>query len=142
MTPQLDIMADNLRRRADQLVGDPADLHRIIRHQPVASHDQLDGGLTLANAGVTSDHDTLAGDVQQHTVAGDAGGQNPVQILNGTAGKLHGGLLRPQQRPAVFPGTFQALREAVQSPRNHQCRDVVKEQIVKALTAPLLGQPL
>ncbi len=79
---QLDIVADHLRRGADQLVRDAADLHRVVRHQPVAPHDELDGRFALADAGVAGDHHTLAGDVQQHAVAGDAGSQHPVQIFD------------------------------------------------------------
>ena len=81
-------------------------------------------------------------DVQQHAVAGDAGGQHPVQQLDGLAGEVHGGLLGAQQRPAMEAGALQALREAVQLPGDDQGRDVIQEEIVKTLPAHLLRQAL
>ena len=45
----------------------------------MAALDQLNGGLTLADAGITEDQDALAVDLHQYTVAGDAGCQLGVQ---------------------------------------------------------------
>ena len=138
--PQLDIVADDLRRRADELVGNASQLHGIVRHQTVAPHNELDTGLALAHAGVAGDHDALAVDVQQHAVAGDAGRQHTVEILNGVAGEFHRGLLGPQQRLFMFPGALQTLREAVQSPGDDQRRNIIEKQVIEALAALGLRQ--
>ena len=73
-------MADVGGRRAEDLaVGDPAQLNSIVGNQTVAALDQLNGGLTLADAGIAEDQDVLAVDLHQYTVAGDAGCQLSVQ---------------------------------------------------------------
>ena len=42
----------------------------------------------------------------------------------------------------MLPGAVQALREAVQPPGDHQGRDIIEKEVVKALAPPLLRQPL
>ena len=94
--PQFDVMPDDLRRGAHQPAGELAQLHRVVRHQAVAPHDQLNGHLALADSRVSSDHHTLTVNVQQHAVAGNAGSHYPVQKLDGLAGKVHSGLFGAQ----------------------------------------------
>ena len=73
-------------------------------------------------------------------MARDTGGQSPVEILDGMAGKVHRGLFRAQNGFFMLHGALQALREAVQAPGDHQRRDIVEEQVVKALAPLLLRQ--
>lgn len=71
---QLHKVADVLRRRTHKgAVGYPADFHRVVCDEPVATFDQLHGGLALADAALAEDEDALAVDLHEHTVAGDAG---------------------------------------------------------------------
>ena len=74
-------------------------------------------------------------------MAGDAGGQYPVQILDGAAGEGHRHLIGPQQGLLVLRRALNALREAVQAPGDDQGGDVVQEQIIEALAALGVGQP-
>ena len=107
----------------------------------MAPHDELNGRLAFAHAGVASDHDALAINIKQHAMPGNAGSQHPVQVLNGAAGKGHRHLICPQQGFLVFQGTFDALREAVQAPGNDQGGNVIEEEVVEALAALGLREP-
>ena len=77
---QFDVVADDLRCRADQLVGHKANLNGVIRHQTVTAHDQFDGGFALADTGITGDHNAFAVNVQQNAVPGDAGSLSLIHI--------------------------------------------------------------
>ena len=66
-------MTDELGRGAGERIADAADLHRVVRNEPVAALDQLDGRLALADAAVAEDQHALAVHVHQHAVARDHG---------------------------------------------------------------------
>ena len=72
---QFDIMADQLRRRTGQHIGNTADFHRIVGNQPVTALDKLDGRFAFADAGIAHNQHTLAVNLHQYAVAGNAGGQ-------------------------------------------------------------------
>ena len=74
-------------------------------------------------------------------MAGDAGGQHPVQILDGAAGEGYRHLVGPQQGLLVLHGALNALREAVQAPGDDQGGNVVEKEVVKALAALGVGEP-
>ena len=79
--PQLDIVLDQGRGTADEGGGaDLFDLHGVVGDEPVAPLDQLHGSLALADAAFSDEQDTLAVDLHQHAVTGDAGGKLPGQI--------------------------------------------------------------
>ena len=115
-TPDLNVVADDLRGRAVQGVGNAANLHRVVGHQPVAALEQLDGGFAFADAGIADHQHPLAIDVHQDAVAGDLGGQGPVQIVDDVAGQLHGGLFCPQQGAPVLAGNLHQLRKNLHIP--------------------------
>ncbi|MPM84755.1 hypothetical protein SDC9_131831 [bioreactor metagenome] len=135
-------MPDHLRRRANQLVGNAPDVHGVVRHQPVAPHNELDGRFALSDAGVPGKQNPLAVHVHQNAVPPYAGGQPAIEKFNGVGGKLHGGFRGAQQRPLVFTGAFKALGKAVQIPGDHQRRNVVEKQVVKGLFPLLRTQAL
>ena len=126
--PQLDVVADELGRLAVELIRHPADVHRVVRHQPVAPLDELNGRLALAHAAVACDEHPLAVDVQQSAVAGDGGRQSLGEILDHLGGEQHRGVRRVKQRPLVLAGHGQALGVDVQVPGDHQGGDVVLEE--------------
>jgi len=117
---------------------DAADLHRVVRDEPVAALDELDGCLALADAAVAEDQHALAVHVHQHAVARDHGRQLVVEEVDGHARKLDRGAARAQQGAAVFLRHLHALGEHVELAGDDQRRDLILEQILKAF-APLGG---
>ena len=134
----LEIVTDELGRGAGERIADAADLHRVVRNEPVAALDQLDGRLALADAAVAEDQYALAVHVHQHAVARDHGRQLVVEEVDGHARKLDRGVLRAQQGAAVFLRHLHALGEHVELAGDDQRGDLVLEQILKAF-APLGG---
>ena len=99
---QLDEVADVLRRLADErFARDAADLHGVVRNQPVAALDQLDRRLALADAAVADQQDALAVDLDEHAVARDARRKLNVQIRDEGSHDVGCGFRRAQQRHAV-----------------------------------------
>ena len=96
-------MADVIRGGADQGgIGDPADLHGVIGDEAVAALEQLQGGLTFADAGIPGKQHTLAVDLHQNAVDGGTGRQLQTQLgieLGGHMGGIFRGL---HQRHAVL----------------------------------------
>ena len=131
------IVLDNLRCGAHQGRGHPADLHRVVCHQPVTTLKELDGSLTFTDAGIAQDQHALSVYVHQHTVAGDLRCQGPVQIVDDTAGNLHRSPRSPQQRPTVGFGDLQQLRKDLHVACHDQRRDLAGEKLLKDL-APTL----
>ena len=74
-------------------------------------------------------------------MAGDAGGQDLVQVFDRAAGEAHRHLAGPEQGLLVLDGALDALREAVQAPGDDQGGDVVEEEVVEALAALGLAEP-
>ena len=78
---QLDKVAYIIRRTADERSRrDTANLDRVVRYQSVTALYKLKGSLTLSDAAVTEDQDTLAADFDKHAVARDALGELDAQI--------------------------------------------------------------
>ncbi len=137
--PQLDVVADQLWGGALQPVGrHPLDLHRVVGDEPVAPLDQLDGRLALADARFAQQQGALAIDLHQHAVAGDAGGQIPLQIGDEGAHEFRGGLLGAQHRPVVLFRHLHTLLIGLQPTGDDEGGDVILEQLVKGVP-PLLG---
>ena len=105
----------------------------------MSTHDELNGRLALAHAGIADDHYALAVDVQQNTVAGDAGGQLLAEILHGESNEVRGLFRGPQQGAAMVPGTLQAFRQTLHVPGQDQGRNGVGKQVVKHLGPPGLA---
>ena len=108
----------------------------------MAALEQLDGGFAFADAGVADHQHALAIDVHQHAVAGDLGGQGPVQIVDDVAGQLHGGLFRPQQGAPVLAGNLHQLGKNLHIPGNDQGWDFAAQQILEYLSPLLQGHGL
>ena len=72
-TAQLYVMADQLRRAADERFRRHAlDFDRVVRNEPVPAFDQFDSCLTLADAAVAQHQDTLAVHLDKHAVTCNA----------------------------------------------------------------------
>ena len=62
-----------LRRCAhERMLVDLSDFHHIIRHETMASSDELECGLTLSYTALTCDHNSLTVYIYQHAVHCDA----------------------------------------------------------------------
>ena len=89
-------MADVLWGAAHQgLAGHPADFHGVVGDEAVAALNELDGGFAFTHAAVAYQQDALAVDLDEHAVAGDAGGQLHVeqgdQVRHHVGGGIPGG---------------------------------------------------
>ncbi len=67
--PDLHVVTDDLACSGSQedVPAHAADLHRIVRHEPVAPLDQLEGRLALADAAVSHDQDADPEHLDQNT---------------------------------------------------------------------------
>ena len=59
------------------------------------------------------------------------------EMVDDVAGKIHRGLLGSQERLLMGHSAFYALREAIQPPCDHQCRDIIQKEVIEAFTALL-----
>ena len=72
---QLHVISYELGGRPDErLAGDPADRDCVVRDEPVSALYELEGRLTLADAGVAHDEQTLAIDLYEYAVQRDSRG--------------------------------------------------------------------
>ena len=127
-------MADELGRSTHQAAGDSLlDLHRVVGDEAVSTLHQLDGGLTLAHAGLAQQQHALAIYLHQHTVAGDAGSQVGFQGGNDGAHEHTGGVLAAKHRPVIFLRHLHALREGINTPGDDKGRNILAQQQLKAL---------
>ena len=135
-------MPDDLRRRAVERVGHPANLYRVIRHQPVTALEQLNGRLALADTAVTQDQYALSVDIHQDAVPRDLRGRYPVQVVNEPAGDIHRGVHRPQQRAVVLVRHLHQLRRRLHIPRHDHRRERIAHQLVEHTQTLCLGHAL
>ena len=139
--PQLHIIADQLRRRADQLArSDLMYFHSIVGNEPVAPLDQLYRRLALAHAALAQQQHALAVDLYQHAVPGHSGGEMPAEGGNEAHLNICRIALSAQQCPPVLLRSRNALREELQIPGNNDCRNGMGKQILKPSLALLRGQ--
>ncbi len=131
-------MADQLGRRSGERVTDAADLHSVVRDEPVPALDELDGRLALADTALAEDQHALAVHVHQYAVARDHGGQLVVEVVDDHARELDRGVLRAQERAAVFPRHLHTFGEHVEPAGDDQRGDLILEQRLK-LRPPLVG---
>ena len=135
---QLHIVANELGGGAHQAVVEaPADFHRIVGNEAVATLDELNGGLALAHAGLAHEQHALAVHLHQHAVAGDGGRQRHPQVGDEGAHEIRRILLGAQQNLVVLLGRPHALRVRLQAPGDNHRRGVIGKQLVKALHALL-----
>ena len=121
-----------------RLVRNPADLHRVVRDQPVAALNQLDGGLALADAAVAQQQDALAVDLHQHAVAGDARRQVHLQGGDHRRHKIAGRKTGAQQRNLIGVGRRHHLLGDVQVAADDDRRHLLGKELIQKLL-PLLG---
>ena len=134
-------MADVGGFRAEDLaVGDPAQLNSIVGNQTVTALDQLNGGLTLADAGITEDQDALAVDLHKHAVTGDAGCQLGVQRRDELAHQGGGHLGRHQNRHTVLFAVLHHLRQRLHAAAQHHGGRLEGEKLFQMGVAQGSGQ--
>ena len=104
--------------------------------------EQLNSRLAFSDTGVADHQHALAIDVHQHAVAGDLGGQGPVQIVDDVTGQLHSGLFCPQQGPPVLAGNLHQLGKNLHIPGNDQGWDFAAQQVLEYLPPLLQGHGL
>ena len=98
-------MSDDLGCLTDQRFGrHTLDLYGIVGNQTVAALDKLNGGFTLTNAAVTEKQDTLAVNLNENTVAGDARGKLDIQIRDQGGHKFARAFLGRKDRHIVLVG--------------------------------------
>ena len=93
-----DANAANLHKVANHLrafprkavVGNPANVHHVIRHQLMAALDQLQRSLAFAHAAFAGQQHAHAVYIHQHAMPGYPRGQATVKIVNGGKGELGG----------------------------------------------------
>ena len=139
---QLDIMLEYRRRGADQLMRrDLFDLNGVVGDQAVAALDELDGRLALADAAVAVDEDALAVDLDQHAVAGHAGGQGALEVGDQARDDIGRRVLRAEHGHVVFFRHLQAFRHRLEAAGEDQRRALVGQEMVKN-DDPLLRREL
>ena len=129
--PQLDVIADQGRGTAHQGGGaDPLDFHGIVGDEPVATLDQLHGGLALANAALAGQQHALAVNLHQNAVAGDPGSQLPGQVGDDGGDDGAGGAGPAEDGDVVLLGHLQAFGAGDQAPGCNEGGDLVAEEPV------------
>src|SRR5262245_22866941 len=61
----LHVVARQIHPGADEVVADLADLHQVVRDEPVAPHDEVESALALPDAAVTEQEHAEAVDVHE-----------------------------------------------------------------------------
>jgi len=136
---QLDEVLGDRRRCADEghLTHTP-DLDDIVRHQPVAALDQLQGSLGLADATVAGQQEPDAVNIDQDAVHGNAGGQldiEPAQHLRHEGARR----LRGHVHGLVVPaGDLQDMIVRRKSSREDDHGDFLGKELVENLLLVLL----
>ena len=127
--PQLNIIADQLRRGTDQApAGITADLNGVVGNEAMASFYQLNGGLALADARFPRQHNPLAVHLHQNTVAGNGGRKGCAQVGNHGAHNAGCIFLGAEDGLVVLFCHFHALRIRFQSSGKDYRRSVVGKQ--------------
>ena len=138
--PELHIIADQLRRAADQgMAADPADLHRVVGDEAMAALDELKGRLALADAAVAHEQHTLAVDLHQHAVHRHARSQILLQGVDQIRLKFRGILIRDENVAVILAPNLDALGEGGYAVADHQRGNVVLHEALKGASA-LLGR--
>ena len=139
--PQLHVVADQLRRGANQIIPvDALDVHRVVGDEPVAPLDQLQGRLALADAAVTHQQHALAVNLHQHAVGGDAGGQMGAQGGDQVGLKLRGVAGGEKHIAVILLRHFQTFGEGLGPVTDHQGADVILHELLKGLAPVLRGK--
>ena len=126
-------MAHQLRRFADQLIRHAADVHHVVRNQPVAALDQLQGRLALAHSGFPRDEDARAVHVHQHAVARLMWRELPGKIMNQGRGEAGGDHLRPEHRHPGSRRQLRQLRRRIQIPADDHAGQGIAEVFLQNL---------
>ena len=102
---KLDKMPGDVRRASHQgIVADTADLHHVIADETVASLDQLQSSLALANAALAHDQNTLAVNIHQYAMDGNTGSQLHIQTADDLCHERCGGLMCRKNRNVPLNG--------------------------------------
>ena len=137
-TADLDIVADQLRRRAAQRVpGDLANFHGVICDQAVAALEQLGCGLAFADAAFAHEQQAFSVDLDEHTVARDARGQRVLEVGDEAGDDIGRGFQTAQNGDIVLFCHLHALGHRLNVTREDECGDVIGEELVEGLGAAL-----
>ena len=139
--PQLHIVADQLRRVAGELIpAHQLDLHRIVGDKPVSALNELQSRLTLADTAVTHQKHTLAVDLHQHAVGGNAGRQIAVQAADHIRLKVRGVLIGDEQVPVIFLRQLQTFGKGLHPVTDNKSRNIILQKAFQRRPPPQVGQ--
>ena len=102
-------------RPTKDLLDTAADFHGVVGDEAVAALNELDGGFAFTHAAVAHQQDALAVDLDEHAVAGDAGGQLHVEQGDQVRHHVGGGI------PGGEQGNVIALRGGGSCSRRGRC---------------------
>ena len=128
---QLHVMAGQVRRGPDEDVADAADLHHVVRDQPVAAVDEVQGTFRLADPALPHDQDAQAEDVDQDGVEVEAQGQPLLQEGGESLDERSGLRRRDQDRDAPRFRFRRQLGGGVQALGHHEARDAAGGQALQ-----------
>ena len=134
--PELHIIADQLRRAADQgMAAHPADLYRVVGDEAMAALDKLQGRLALADAAVAHEQHTLAVDLHQHAVHRHARGQVFLQGMDQIRLKFRGILIRDENTAVILPCHLDTFGEGGYAVADHEGRNIVLHEALEGAAA-------
>src|SRR5712691_4708971 len=123
--PQFHVIARQLGTGADQNgFGAAATLHRIVAHEPVRAHNQVQRALALADAALADDQHAEAEDVHQHRVHHRPLGEGVLENRRQLRDRGRSGHGRLEQRPPGAFGFDEELRRRLESAGDDDARDI------------------
>ena len=109
-TSQLNKMAGNIRSRAYQGdIADPTDLHHVVTDQTMASFNQLQSRLALADSTLSHNQHAFAEHIHQHAVNGNCRSKLYAQPPDNLCRKCRGTFIRTEGRHLILVSQFQQL---------------------------------
>ena len=115
-----------LRAGADDVrLAAAPDLHRVVSHQPVAAHDEVERALALADAALADDQHAQPEDVHQHAVNHLAHGERVVEHAGELGDRQRRGDGGAQQRHLVPLGGREELGRRLPAAGDQHAGNVV-----------------